>query len=699
MGRTLVICEKPSAAKRIAQALDDEGGADGYTERGVSYHVAHRGAEELVVVSALGHLFTVAQKSVGWTYPVFDVAWVPVYEANKSASKARGYIDVIKKLSAGVDGYVSACDYDMEGSLIAYNILLHVCGVESLKKARRMRFSTLTDRDIADAWRSMSNTLDFPIIEAGRARHEVDWLFGINLSRALTLSVKKATGRFRTLSIGRVQGPTLGSIVEREVEIRTHVPAPFWVIDAHAEIDGKRYPLEHEKPRIETQLEALEVVNACRGGEGVVESIRSTRQRLQPPHPFSLGDLQREAYHQFRYSPQTTLKAAERLYLAALISYPRTSSQRLPDSLNLGDILKGLGKQQMYADLVNRLLSKPAPKPNQGEKDDMAHPAIHPTGDVPGKLSPIERRLYDLICRRFMATLGDPAMRLNMDASVKVDGHLFHVRGSRIIEPGWTAIYSPFFKAVEVDLPALKIGQKVPLSNLDAITRYSKAPQRFNPSSLLKLMEDEGIGTKATRTEIMDTLFRRGYVEGNPIRTTELGLAIIETLTHHCPGILSVGMTRELEDELEHIQTGGTPGSDIVQKSRETLKPILAEFKTNEKLIGAEVGSALAISRSDDVSLGPCPICKTGEIRVIRNRQTGKRFAGCSNYPSGRCNVSYPLPQSGRILAKGGTCPHCGAPIIRLARRGRRPWEFCINFSCPSKRRDDHGEQMQALPP
>ena len=684
-GRTLVICEKPTAAKRIAQALDEAGKPEGYRERGVPYFVARRGEAELVVVSAIGHLYTVAQRGGGWTYPVFDLKWVPAYEADKSAARTRGFIKVVEKLSKGIGDYVSACDYDMEGSLIAYNILLYVCGEESLERARRMRYSTLTDRDLVKAWEKMSPGLDFPLIEAGRARHEVDWLFGINLSRALTLSVKNATGYYKTLSIGRVQGPTLNFIKEREVEVQSFVPIPFWVIEAETEIDGKRYPLEYMRPRIDTEREAREVEAACRGREGVITSVRSQKHSQPPPHPFSLGDLQREAYRHFRYSPRTTLRAAERLYLEALISYPRTSSQRLPPSIDLAEVLKGLRRRSDYADLAERLLSKPVLRPRQGRKDDPAHPAIYPTGNLPGKLSRPQSRVYDLVCRRFMATLGDSAVRLRVNAEVDVEGHLFRLKGSRIIELGWMLFYKPYVKEKEVVLPALRMGQVLPIVRLDAVRKHTKPPFRFNPSSLLKLMEDEEIGTKATRTDIIDTLFKRGYVEGRPVRITDLGFAIVETLSRYCPDILSVEMTRRLEGELERIEVGEAPSQAVVHGSIETLTPILREFKAKEGLIGVEINEALREVQVRANVLGPCPVCKTGEIRLIRNKQTGKRFAGCSNYFNGTCSTSFPLPQKGKIQATGRSCPSCGAPIIRVIRRGRRPWELCINFDCPSK--------------
>jgi len=687
--RTLVICEKPTAARRIAQALDDAGKPEGYRERGAPYFVANRGGTQLVVVSALGHLFAVAQRGDGWTYPVFDLKWVPAYEADKYAARTRGFIKVIEKLSRDVDGYVSACDYDMEGSLIAYTILRHICGEESLTKARRMRYSTLTDQDLMRAWETMPPTLDFPLIEAGQARHEVDWLFGINLSRALTLSVKNATGYYRTLSSGRVQGPTLNFIKEREVEVRTFVPIPFWVIEAETEIDGKRYPLEYELSRIETEERAEKIEADCRGKDGVISDIRSRRSSQPPPYPFNLGDLQREAYRQFRYSPRTSLRAAERLYLDALISYPRTSSQRLPPSIDLTEILRRLKKRQVYAELVERLLSKPTLRPRQGKKDDPAHPAIYPTGNLPGKLNKTQSSVYDLVCRRFMATLGDPAIRQKMNVDVDVKGHLFRLKGSQIIDSGWMLFYQPYIKEKEVVLPALRKGQILSIVRLDAMRRYTKPPSRYNPGSLLKLMEDEEIGTKATRTDIIDTLFKRGYVEGTSLKITDLGFTIVETLSRYCPDILSVDMTRRLEMDLESIQMGDTPAQAVVHEAIETLKPILSEFKAKERLIGVEINEALREEQTKTNVLGSCPICKTGEIRLIKNKQTGKRFAGCSNYFNGSCSTSFPLPQKGKIQAIGKSCPTCGAPTIRVIRRGRRPWELCINMDCPSKKADE----------
>ncbi len=683
LGRILVICEKPRAAQRIAEALDEGGKPLKRRMMGVAYYLARRDGDELVIVSALGHLYTVAQRGGRWTYPIFDFTWVPVHEADRRAGKRRVFIEAIKRLSRDVEGYVSACDYDIEGSLIAYNILRYTCGESSLKAARRMRFSALTRRDILRAWENMSGTLDFPLIEAGRARHEVDWLFGINLSRALTLSVKRASGFYRTLSIGRVQGPTLSFIRDREIEVRTFVPRPYWVIEAEAEIGGRRLKVEYAGGRIEREAEALEIERRCGGRVGLLKAVSRSRHRIQPPTLFNLGDLQREAYRVFRYSPSKTLRLAESLYLDAYISYPRTSSQKLPPTIDVREILSGL-RETAYGPLVEELLSRKTLRPREGRMDDPAHPAIHPTGVAPKGLKGAGARIYDLICRRFMASLGEEAVRERVKAEIDVEGHLFHLKGGRVIEAGWMRFYRPYVREKEVELPPLEEGMPIRLLKVEAVRRFTKPPSRYNQSSLLKRMEEAEIGTKATRAEILDTLYRRGYVEGDPMRITDLGFAIVETLSHYCPEILSVEMTRSLERKLEAIRLGEIKADEVVEEAVEALKPILKRFKEREMAIGLEINRAI---RGDIIranTLGNCPRCGR-ELRIFRGRESGKRFAGCVGYFDGSCTVTYPLPQRGRIEATGKRCEVCGAPIIRVIRRGRRPWELCIDPNCPSK--------------
>jgi DNA topoisomerase-1 len=184
-------------------------------------------------------------------------------------------------------------------------------------------------------------------------------------------------------------------------------------------------------------------------------------------------------------------------------------------------------------------------------------------------------------------------------------------------------------------------------------------------------------------------MFRRGYVESREIVITDLGLTVVESLEGIVPEILSVEMTQRLEADIMGIRIGKTSGEAVVQEAIEILEPILSEFKENEASIGAEIDGALLRATRKSKILGPCPICGTGELRVITSKQSGKRFVGCTNYFKGSCDASYPLPQKGKIQATNIKCSLCGAPRIRVLRRRRRPWDLCVNIDCPRKRKED----------
>jgi DNA topoisomerase-1 len=682
---TLIITEKPDAAQRIASALDVQGNAKKMEHNGVPYYLAKRD-KDIIIVPAIGHLYTVAEERIGRNhYPVFSFKWLPRYVAEKDARQTRTWIETISKLSSDADMFIDACDYDIEGSMIGYCLLKYACGNKE-SVAKRMKYSTLTKEELEKSYAEVLPHLDFALIEAGRTRHEVDWLYGVNLSRALTIAARDWSGKYSTLSTGRVQGPTLRFLVAREKIIRCFVPTPYWSIKAEAEIAGSIFEAEYEKKIIKTKREANTIVNACKGKPGEIEKIDVKEFRQTPPTPFDLGALQSEAYGLFGYTPMRTSNIAQRLYLDALISYPRTSSQKLPPSINYGAILTNLNKVPEYKKLTAKLLAKPELTPNEGKKEDPAHPAIYPTGNLPERvLETSERNIWDLVVRRFMAVFGEPAIRQSMKVSININGHRFHLRGRRTLKEGWLRFYEPYLRSEEILLPSSEEGQTVNIKKVILEDKFTKPPPRYNPGSILKKMEEAEIGTKATRAAIIQTLYDRKYVRDERMIVTDLGFEVVEVLKKCCPTVVSIKLTKELEEKMNKIQINSEKRENVLLETVEILKPATKELKEKERIIGEQLSNAIKKAKLEERTICSCPICNTGKLMTLYSRRTGKRFIGCTNYFKGLCKASFPLPQKGTVRPLGKNCRGCGWPTVQVRIRGRPPWMLCFNPECPLK--------------
>ncbi len=692
MVKQLIICEKPSAALKVAYALG-EGGVKRVGSRFFPAYSFSRGAHTVTVISALGHLYSVDQKSIGWSYPVFDISWVPIYEAERRMTRAKGWIAAISKYAAEADEFVSACDFDTEGSLIAFNILRYACGGADAK-AKRMRFSTLTKQDLVAAYEGMSKELDTPVIEAGRTRHELDWIFGVNASRALMDSQIMAGGGYEVLSAGRVQSPTLYALYRRENGIKLHVPDPYWVIIAEAEIAGEGLPAEYAEGEILSRKEAEGIVQRCNGAEGIVSSVSDKRMIMPPPAPFDLGALQSEAFKHFGLSPSKTQKIAEKLYLDALISYPRTSSQRLPPSLGYARIMQALKRNGHYADAVDELLMSGKPlRPREGMKFDPAHPAIHPTGNLAERLGRDEFRVYDLIVKRFLATFGEEAIKALTSIEISCGGaDAFIVKGEAVLSEGWTRLYAPYAFLRETKVPATMKGDQARMTSVTCDERYTAALPRFNQSSIIKFMERNGLGTKSTRADAVETLYRRGYIEGGRIEVTDLGAGVIAALKEHFPRLVSIDLTRKVEEGMEGIEGGKMSREQVMLNAIDEMKATYERMMDGQEGLGASLAELVKVKKDDAKTVGQCPSCKTGRLIMIRSKKSGKRFVGCSRYSEG-CRFAAPLPQRGRVTTSKRTCKDCGYPVVEVRGLGRYVWRLCINVECPGKRKNGKGNE------
>lgn len=680
---TLIITEKPSAAKHIAEALDTNHNPTKLSLNGVPYYTAQHN-KPLIIVSALGHLYTIAPTGTNHNqYPVYTYKWTPKHEAQRKAQHTRRWIQTIATLAENADEYIDACDYDIEGSLIGYNILKHACKDKD-RTAKRMKYSTLTQTELNEAYKNPQPHLNYTQIEAAQTRHEIDWLYGINLTRALTTAAKHHSGKYTTLSTGRVQTPTLKFLATREKTIQNFTPTPYYQIKAHITINNQTFQAYCEKPTIQTKQEAQTILDNCKNKKGTIENITIKQHQQPPPYPFDLGTLQAEAYRLFKYTPKQTLSTAQHLYLDALISYPRTSSQKLPPTINYKTILQNLNKNPQYAHFTKSLLTKSPLKPNQGPLQDTAHPAIYPTGNKPEKpLTTPETRILDLITRRFLATFEDPAQTQTTTITIRINQHYFHLTTQQTLKQGWQNTYKPYLTPEDIILPSIEKGQTILTRKIVLEEKQTQPPPRYNPSTILKKMEQQQIGTKATRADIIQTLHNRKYIQNEKMTMTPLGSTVLTILEQYCPTITSIKLTRKLEEKMNQIQTNTEKKETVLADAINTLKPALQRLEENEKTIGKQLTNALQQAKLQENTIGTCPVCHVGKLVIMQSRRTGKRFVACTNYVEAECKTTAPLPQKGTIKPLSRNCPRCGWPLIQT--RTRYVWTFCLNPTCPRK--------------
>jgi DNA topoisomerase I len=679
---SLIVCEKPDAARKVAGALA-EGRVVSTMVDDVEVLTFQRENLNYVVCSAIGHLYGLSDSfSQREAYPVFDLEWYPANLVDKRARGVQKRIMSFRRLSANARSFINACDYDAEGQTIGDNILRYACGGKE-GVALRAKFSTLTSAELVSSFGAAKVGAGGGLARAGRTRHVLDFLWGINLSRVLSTSVNAASSGYKTISMGRVQGPTLAFVVQREIEIRSFLPTPYWIVTGLFERDGMCFEAPSVRGRFLSKSDAESTKLACEGKPGLVTEVTRSLFRECPPPPFNTGDLQKEAYRVFGYSPSKTLQIAERLYLDALISYPRTGSQKLPSSIGYRQIVSMLGEIREYAESSRELLQGTL-SPREGEKIDHAHPAIYPTGDHPRmRLAGYEAKIFDLVVKRFLACFGDDSVLERIETEIDVDGNEFVLTGRRTLKMGWMKHYKRYTRAEEKVVPKLDKGDVLTTARVDCEEKLETGPPRFNQSSLLERMEKEAIGTKATRAETIGTLMARGYIAGDPIAATDLGISLVETMQEYCPKVVSTELTRETERKLEEIEDGSEDGSEVIEQTITILLKQIEALKSNEVGIGDEIREAAVQSARSLNIIGVCPVCKTGNLLVIRSRKSGKRFVGCTNYSRG-CRASAPLPQRGYVKPAAKPCAKCGWPVVYV-RRGRFPWRLCVNLECTGK--------------
>ncbi|MGZ7066954.1 MAG: DNA topoisomerase I [Methanobacterium sp.] len=671
----VIICEKPKSSEKIAKALSANTTKSSYKK--VPYYEFEENGKKTMVLSAVGHLYSLSPTSSGQD-KIFDVEWVPLYEKDKKKKYIKPYVDAIKKLSKGADSFIHACDYDIEGTLIGYNALKYGCGEDSIKNAKRMKFSTLTKEDIIKAYENPID-VDFRQVDSGIARHILDFLFGVNISKYLTDSVRVAKKRYVQLSAGRVQTPTLSILVDREKEIKKFIPEPYWLIKADIEGD---IIADHKAGKIFKREVADGILAECKGEDALVTNVILRKNRRSPPFPFDLGSLQSEAYGVFGFSPKKTQKIAQNLYIEGYTSYPRTSSQKLPKSIGYDKILKKLSKSSTFKKHVD-VLKKPL-KPNEGKKTDEAHPAIHPTGTLPRNLDTDEQKLYELIAFRFISVFGEDAVQESMKTDLTINAQEFAFSRKRIAKMGWMDHY-PFRKIENDVFPEIKKGDILKVKEIIEEEKETKPPARYNQASLIKELEKRGLGTKSTRANIISILFDRKYIEGQKIKVNELGEHLIDTLKEYSEDITSEELTRKFENELGGIMEDKITKDQVIEEAKAEVSIILDDIGKNKKEIGEELFEAYEESRI----VGKCKC--GGKLVMKYSPRTKGTFVGCSNYPD--CKDTYPIPRGANVLKT--KCEKCGLPMISFGKPRQRA---CLDPKCGREGKEPSNEVVGICP-
>ncbi|MFA9426695.1 DNA topoisomerase I [Natronorubrum sp. A-ect3] len=677
----LIITEKDNAARRIADILSG-GTYDSSRENGVN--VYEWGGKRCVGLS--GHVVGVDFPSEYSDWRDVEPAELIDADVEKTATK-ENIVATLRILSRKATRVTIATDYDREGELIGKEAYEIVRDVNEDVPIQRVRFSSITENEVQSAF-DEPDELDFDLAAAGEARQIIDLIWGASLTRFLSLSAGQLGNDF--ISVGRVQSPTLKLIVDREREIEAFDPESYWELFADLEKDDDTDAFEaqyfyrdeddNEAERVWEEAVADEVYETLSSHDSatVVDVTRRTRTDT-PPTPFNTTQFIRAA-SSIGYTAKRAMSIAEELYTAGYVTYPRTDNTVYPDDLEPEELLDDFVGHSTLGESAESLLEADEIVPTEGDEETTDHPPIHPTGEIPtrGDVSDDEWEIFELVVRRFFATVADAAVWEHLKVVAEVDDDRLKANGKRLVEPGYHDVY-PYFSTTENFVPDVDEGEELSLSGVELEQKETQPPRRYGQSRLIETMEDLGVGTKSTRHDILEKLYDRGYVESDPPRPTRLAMAVVEAAEEYADRVVSEGMTAQLERDMDAIAQGEATLDDVTDESREMLEEIFANLAESRE----DIGDHLRKSLKDDKRLGPCPEC--GEDLLVRRSRHGSHFIGCDGYPD--CEYTLPLPSTGKPLIMERECEEHGLNEIKML-AGRQTFVH----GCPLCKAEDAGE-------
>ena len=604
------------------------------------------------------------------------LTWAPIIK--NPAEKE--IIRVLKNLAKKADSVVIATDFDREGELIGSDALSCVREVAPDVPVSRARYSALIKGEVTEAFNNLVE-LDQNLADAGESRQYIDLIWGAVLTRYLTLAKFGGFGNVR--SAGRVQTPTLALVVERER--MAFVPEDYWQIRGMAAAKGADFKISHATARFTDKDAAQTAFGHVDGvAAGTVTDVAKRSRKQQPPVPFNTTSLQAAAAAE-GISPARTMRIAESLYMSGLISYPRVDNTVYPRSLDLEGIVKGLAANSpALAPVCKKVLAGPM-KPTRGKTETTDHPPIHPTGQGdPTTLDGGQLKLYNLIARRFLATLMGPATIENTKVSIDVAGEPFAASGDVLVDAGFREAY-PYGLKRDEQLPALDAGDVVDVHDVNLEAKQTEPPARYSQGKLVQEMEKRGLGTKSTRASIIERLYQVRYLKNDPIEPSQLGMAIVDALSQFAPRITTPEMTAELDEDMTHVAEGQDTQTHVVDHSRALLAGMLDNLIEHKD----DLGEAISDAVTADARVGTCPKCGK-DLVMKQSAKTRGSFIGCMGWPD--CDVTYPVPSGVKVSPLEGdaaVCPECGAPRIKCQPFRQKAYEQCVNPKCPTNYEPD----------
>ena len=636
--KNLVIVESPAKAKTIEKYLGDD----------------------YKVVASMGHLRDLPKSTLGIDIENdFEPKYIPVKDH-------KDVIDTLKKLSKSAKTVYLATDPDREGEAISWHLKELLALPDD--KARRVTFNEITKKVVTE---SVGNPrdIDKDLVDAQQARRLLDRLVGYKLSPLLWKKIK------RGLSAGRVQSVATRMVVDREKEIESFVREEYWLLDAvlncdetDADFTARYYGKGDKKLELHSEDEVNAVIAETQDEPFVIKTVKRGKKHRSPSPPFITSTLQQEASRLLGMTPRRTMSVAQQLYegvdiagqgTVGLITYMRTDSLRLSDEALMAAknfIIERYGKEYYHG-------SFRVYKTKSGAQD--AHEAIRPTNieltpeRVRKDLTPEQYRLYRLIWGRFTACQMANSVYDNVVVDVESNGHIFRSNYSELKFAGYTAVYEES-KDEESDelrkkLPDLQAGERVYLEKMLPEQQFTQPPARYTEATLIRAMEEKGIGRPSTYAPTISTITSHEYVvkDGKYLKPTNLGVVVTELMIERFPDIVDLKFTNHMEEELDSVESGKLYWKKLLHEFYDGFS---VELENAEKAL-----EGVRIKVPDELSDEYCDVC--GKQMVVKSGKFG-RFLACPAYPE--CSFTKPL-----VIEMPGKCPKCGSRILkRTSKKG-----------------------------